>query len=149
MKEALQPFQTVRDLLQRVGELHDQGRSRFAAAADATDDVRLKVVLSFLEQQEREQLRAVARLSAGDDAMLDSYVQSVPADTFEAACRTPLPTDAATEALDGYGRREQALEHCFAQLRDGVGPRAAQVFEALQAMKQQHQARLREASLDV
>lgn len=150
MAESMQPFLTVRDLLTQVGELHATCRRRLAAAADATTDLRLKVILSFLEQREQEQLRTVARMLAGDDGVLDCYVQSVPANAFDEARHRALALslDDCESVAESYRRRERALEECFDQLKDTVGPRAVTVFAGLLDMKRQNQARLREALLD-
>lgn len=148
MPEAMRPFLSVRDLLGVVAGLHASCLRRLAGAAAATLDLRRRVLLSFLVAREREQLRAIERLRGGDEQVLACFVQSVPAAAFAEACAFDLELGGCEQMIDSYLHREQALEHCFGQLKDAVGPRAETVFADLFTMKRQNQARLREASLD-
>lgn len=144
----MQPFLTVRAVLADVARLHETCRHRLVDAARSTADLRTKVLLTFLAEREGEQLRAIARLGAGDDVALECFVQSVPASPYADAWQLASPAGDCEQIAEGYRRREFALEHCFALLKDGVGPRAATVFAELEAMKRQNQVRLQEASLD-
>lgn len=138
----------LHELLADVARLHGACYRRFAASAQGTDDLRLRVLFGFLAEREQEQWCAIARLRSGENMVLRCYVQSVPAGMFteaiEAACVAGEPTTIA----ESYRQREMALEACFAQLKDTVGPRARRVFEALRNMKRQNQVRLQEAMLD-
>ena len=146
--DALPPFLRIRDLLREIAELHDRCMRELAKAADSETDLRRRVMLTFLEAREREQLRAVLRLMCGDEVMLDCYLQSVPASAFAEACGAAIPFGSCEDVAERYRLREAALEQLFGQLQDTVGPTAKVVFVDLHAMKVHNQSRLREASLD-
>ena len=148
MPEAMQPFLTVRDLLGMVAELHAVTVRRLAAGVGTAEDLRRRVLRNYLEAREREQLRAITRLRVGDDEALGCFVQGAPVASFASACAIDVTVGDLDRMADGYLRRELVLERCFEQLQAGVGPRAEAIFANLVAMKQQNQARLREAMLD-
>ena len=148
MTEPLQPFLTVRELLADVMRLHGACFRRFTLAAGRAADLRARVLFGFLAEREREQWSAVARLGTGEATVLSCYVQSMPARLYAEALATACATGDCEQVAESYRQREAALEACFAQLEDTVGPRAATVFAALGAMKRQNQARLQEVLLD-
>ena len=151
MRESLQPFQTVRDVLHKLRELHESCQRRFARRADSAStggDHRLQALLSFVATREQEQQQALARFDAQEDTRLASYVQSVPADLVEEVKRTGSPDgDFDTVRADAEAR-DRAFVQLYEQLADNVGPNAGGIFHDLAEQHRRNQGRLHEALLD-
>ena len=148
MTETLKPFQTVRDILAQVARLHRDSSARFAAAACACSDYRMRALLAFLEERESEQLTALHRLQSSGDEALESFVQSVPSAALEEAADASGVVAGFELVIDAYRRRDEALLRFCRQLAGTATLRARVLFADLAAMHQRNQARLREALLD-
>ncbi len=146
--EALQPFQTVADILDEVEAAHARCREHYAAAARAAGDQRVAGLLGFLAARDAEHLTAIARVRSSHDDALSCYVQNVPAKPLGVALRLPPAAADVERIVGGYVQRDLAFERTFTQLEASVGPRARAIFADLARMQRQNQARLREALLD-
>lgn len=149
MPEQLQPFRTVRQILEHVSQVHRRHLARYATAVAEADGYRRVAVLAYLRAREAELLAAVARYEHGHEEPLESWVQSMPAAALAAAAREePTPRD-LDAILDAFRRRSNAMVQLYEQLAASlVGPRAQAIFSDLAEQERNSQKRLRHALLD-
>lgn len=144
----MQPFRSVREVLASVEQVHHQQCARLAAAALACDDHRHRALLEYLRDREAEQFSAIHRLLAGDDEVLESFVQSVPAAALAKAAAGDAPSPDFDAIVAWYRERDRALIQAYEQLAANVGQRARDTFAEFAKMRQLAQSRLQEALFD-
>ncbi len=148
MLEPLQPFRTVREVLDQVLAAHVRSLKRYGAAVARCDDHRRAAVLTYLRRCESELVAAIARYEATDDDALKSFIQSVPVAAFAQAEAPGTVAGDLDAVLGDHRQRHQALIQLYEQIAALVGPRAQEIFVDLAEMERHNQQRLQPAVLD-
>lgn len=145
MSLSLHNFEQVRDVLDYGAESHVRMGELYVALRERSDQDRVKIVLSYLGQQEDVRASVVRRFGKeGRDKVLNSWLQYAPSSNVESVLvDRNLPADMSVDEVIALAASfDDAMIGLYAEsAREADDPQVREVFENLAEMERREKQR--------